>query len=38
MVKLDNAMVAVYTEIKGKLGANDKIISNILRWFSGKKK
>jgi hypothetical protein len=38
MVKLDNAMVAVYTSIKGKLGANDRFISNILRFFSGKKK
>lgn len=37
-VKIDNAMVAAYTEIKGKLGANDKIISKILRIFSGKKK
>jgi Rps23 Pro-64 3,4-dihydroxylase Tpa1-like proline 4-hydroxylase len=38
MVKIDNAMVAAYTEIKGRLGANDKIISRILRFFSGKKK
>jgi Rps23 Pro-64 3,4-dihydroxylase Tpa1-like proline 4-hydroxylase len=38
MVKIDNAMVAAYTEIKGRLGANDKIISKILRWFGGKKK
>ncbi len=38
MVKLDNAMVALYTHIKGKLGANDRFISNILRFFSGKKK
>ncbi len=38
LVKLDNMLVAVYTEIKGKLGANDKIISNVLKWFSGKKK
>lgn len=38
MVKLDNAMLAVYTSIKGKLGANDRFISNILRFFSGKKK
>jgi Rps23 Pro-64 3,4-dihydroxylase Tpa1-like proline 4-hydroxylase len=38
LVKLDNAMVALYTEIKGRLGSNDKIISNILRFFSGKKK
>ncbi len=38
LVKIDNAMVAAYTEIKGRLGANDKIISKILRFFSGKKK
>jgi hypothetical protein len=37
-VKLDNAMVALYTNIKGKLGANDKFVSFILRFFSGKKK
>ena len=38
LVKLDNAMVALYTEIKGRLGANDKIVSGILRFFSGKRK
>jgi Rps23 Pro-64 3,4-dihydroxylase Tpa1-like proline 4-hydroxylase len=38
MVKIDNAMVAAYTGLKGKLGANDKIISKVLRFFSGKKK
>ncbi|WP_224016439.1 2OG-Fe(II) oxygenase [Ferruginibacter albus] len=38
MVKLDNFMVAVYTEIKGKLGANDKIMGKILRMFSKKNK
>ncbi|MGH2646681.1 MAG: 2OG-Fe(II) oxygenase [Ginsengibacter sp.] len=38
MVKIDNAMVAAYTEIKGRLGANDKIISKILKLFSRKKK
>jgi hypothetical protein len=38
MVKLDNMMVAAYTEIKGWLGANDKIVSNILKLFSRKKK
>nr|WP_247679863.1 2OG-Fe(II) oxygenase [Chitinophaga polysaccharea] len=38
MVKLDNTMVAVYTEIKGMLGSNDKVVSKILRFFSGKKK
>ncbi|SFE00497.1 Proline 4-hydroxylase (includes Rps23 Pro-64 3,4-dihydroxylase Tpa1), contains SM-20 domain [Chitinophaga sp. CF118] len=37
MVKLDNTMLAVYTEIKGMLGSNDKIVSKILRFFSGKK-
>lgn len=38
MVKLDNTMVAVYTKIKGWLGSNDKVVSNILRLFSRKKK
>jgi len=38
LVKWDNFMVALYTEIKGRLGANDKLISNILRFFSRKKK
>ena len=38
LVRLDNALVSLYTGIKGKLGANDKVISNILRFFSGKKK
>jgi hypothetical protein len=38
MVKIDNSMVAAYTEIKGRLCANDKIISKILKFFSGKKK
>jgi len=38
LVKLDNAMVSLYTAIKGRLGSNDKLISNILRFFSGKKK
>jgi len=37
MVKLDNAMVALYTEIKGWLGSNDKVVSNVLRFFSRKK-
>ncbi|WP_212005530.1 2OG-Fe(II) oxygenase [Chitinophaga sp. HK235] len=37
MVKLDNAMVAVYTEIKGWLGSNDKLVSSVLRFFSRKK-
>ncbi|KAA2242561.1 2OG-Fe(II) oxygenase [Chitinophaga agrisoli] len=37
MVKLDNFMVATYTEVKGWLGSNDKIVSNILRLFSRKK-
>lgn len=38
MVKLDNTMVAIYTEIKGRLGANDKIISKVLRFLSGNSK
>jgi Rps23 Pro-64 3,4-dihydroxylase Tpa1-like proline 4-hydroxylase len=38
MVKLDNTMLAVYTELKGMLGTNDKIISKVLRFISGKKK
>ena len=37
MVKLDNFMVATYTDIKGMLGANDKIVSKVLRFFSRKK-
>jgi hypothetical protein len=28
----------VYTAVKGKLGANDKIVSGLLRFFSGGKK
>jgi hypothetical protein len=38
LVRLDNALVALYTEIKGRLGSNDKMISNVLRFFSKKKK
>lgn len=38
MVKVDNMMVATYTRIKGWLGSNDKIVSNMLKMFSGKKK
>ena len=38
LVKLDNTMVSLYTNIKGRLGANDKVISNILKFFSGRKK
>jgi hypothetical protein len=38
LVKLDNALVSAYTAVKGRLGANDKVISGILRFFSGKKK
>ncbi|HRX93508.1 MAG TPA: 2OG-Fe(II) oxygenase [Chitinophagaceae bacterium] len=38
MVWLDNKMVATYTRIKGMLGANDKIASSVLRFFSRKKK
>ena len=37
-VKLDNTMVAAYTRMKGWLGSNDKIVSKMLRIFSGKKK
>ena len=35
MVAVDNFMVATYTRIKGWLGSNDKIVSNLLRKFSG---
>ena len=38
LVKLDNTLVALYTSLKGRLGANDKFISNVLRFFSGGKK
>ncbi len=38
MVGLDNFMVATYTRIKGMLGANDKLVSGLLRLFSRKKK
>jgi len=38
LVKIDNALLSAYTAIKGKLGANDKMVSRILRFFSGKKK
>jgi len=38
MVNLDNRMLATYTWIKGVFGANDKFISSVLRFFSGKKK
>ncbi|HEY4335967.1 MAG TPA: 2OG-Fe(II) oxygenase [Puia sp.] len=38
LVKLDNALVSAYTAVKGKLGANDKVVSGILRFFSGGKK
>lgn len=37
LVGLDNAMVSLYTNIKGRLGANDKIVSSILKIFSGRK-
>lgn len=37
-VKLDNRMLATYTWMKGLLGANDKVVSSVLRFFSGKKK
>jgi hypothetical protein len=38
LVRLDNALVSLYTAVKGKLGANDKVVSNMLKFFSGKKK
>lgn len=38
LVKLDNALLSAYTAVKGKLGANDKIVSRLLKFFSGKKK
>lgn len=37
LVRLDNAMVSLYTAIKGRLGANDKVVSNMLKFFSKKK-
>lgn len=36
-IKLDNFMIAVYTWIKGKSGANDGLVSRILRIVGGKK-
>jgi hypothetical protein len=30
--------VSAYTAIKGKLGANDKVVSSVLRLFGGGKK
>ncbi len=38
MLKLDNIMLATYTRIKGMLGANDKFVSSVLRFFSKGKK
>ena len=38
MVQLDNIMLDVYTNMKGMFGANDKFVSNVLRFFSKKKK
>ena len=38
MVNLDNAMIAVYTRMKGWLGSNDKIASSFLKLFSRKKR
>jgi hypothetical protein len=38
LLELDNWMLSVYTRIKGMIGANDKLVSIILRWFSGKRK
>ena len=37
LVKIDNTMLAIYTKMKGWLGANDKIVGNLLRFFSRKK-
>ena len=37
MVRIDNAMLTVYTKMKGWLGTNDKIVSGLLRFFSRKK-
>jgi hypothetical protein len=37
-IKLDNRMIAVYTRIKGMLGANDSIVSSILNFFTKAKK
>jgi hypothetical protein len=38
LVKVDNALVSAYTALKGKLGANDKVVSRMLRFFGRKKK
>jgi hypothetical protein len=38
LVKIDNALISAYTAVKGKLGANDKVVSGILKMFSRKKK
>jgi hypothetical protein len=38
LVKFDNALLSAYTAIKGKLGANDKVVSGMLRFFGRKKK
>ncbi len=38
LVKLDNAMVSAYTAIKGRLGANDKLVSGLLRLFNWRKR
>lgn len=37
LVRLDNALVSAYTAIKGKLGANDKVISGMLKMFGRSK-
>ncbi len=37
LVKIDNTMLAIYTKMKGWLGTNDKIVGNLLRFFSRKK-
>lgn len=37
LIELDNAMLNIYTSAKRKLGINDKAVSSILKFFSGKK-
>lgn len=36
-IQLDNFMIAVYTKLKGISGANDGLVSKVLKMFSGKK-
>ncbi len=37
LVKVDNALLSAYTALKGKLGANDKLVSRMLRFFPEEK-